>query len=55
MRQYPMSLSSGVKVLSALVVVLLCALPLVVWSVVPGFELGGSRGPAGAGIQEATR
>jgi len=55
MRQYPMSLSSGVKVLSALVVVLLCALPLLVWSVIPGFELGGSRGPAGSGIQDATR
>ncbi len=55
MRQFPMSLSAGVKVISGLVVVLLCAIPLLVWGFFPGIAIGGPGGPAGAGVQLATR
>ncbi len=55
MRQYPMSLSAGVKVITGLVVVLLCSVPLLVWGFFPGIAIGGPRGPAGPGVQLATR
>jgi hypothetical protein len=55
MRQFPMSLSAGVKVISTLVVVLLLAVPLLVWGFLPGIAEGGPRGPAGPWVQLATQ
>jgi hypothetical protein len=55
MRQFPMSLSAGVKVLSTLVSVLLVAVPLLIWGFLPGIAVGGSRGPAAPWVQLATR
>ena len=46
MRQYPMTLSTGVKLVTGLVVLLLCATPVVVWSLSSGI-LGPSRSRAG--------
>jgi len=51
MRQFSMSLSAGVKVVTGLVVVLLCAVPLLVWGFLPGVVVGGPRGPAGPWVQ----
>ena len=51
MRQYPMTLSAGVKLVTGLVVLLLCATPVVVWSLSPGILIGGPRGPAGPVVQ----
>ena len=47
MRRYPMSLSAGVKWVTGLVVLLLCATPVVVWRLSPGIRIGGPHGPAG--------
>ena len=55
MRQYPMTLSAGVKLVTGLVVLLLCATPVVVWSLSPGILIGGPRGPAGPVVQGAAR
>jgi hypothetical protein len=55
MRQYPMSLSAGVKVITGLVVVLLCAIPLLVWGFFPGIAIGTASGRSGPGVQLATR
>jgi hypothetical protein len=55
MREFPMSLSTGVKAITGLLVVLLLAVPLLVWGFLPGIAIGGPRGPAGPGIQLATR
>jgi hypothetical protein len=55
MRQYPMSLSPGVKVVTGLVVLLLCATPVVVWTLAGGMAIGGPGGPASPAVQEAVR
>jgi hypothetical protein len=55
MRQFPMSLSAGVKLVSGLVLVLLVAVPLLVWGFLPGLAVGGPRGPASPWVQIATR
>jgi hypothetical protein len=47
MRRYPMSLSAGVKWVTGLVVLLLCATPVVVWRLSPAIRIGGAHGPAG--------
>jgi hypothetical protein len=39
MREFPMSLSVGLKVLSAVVTLLVASIPLLVWSAVPGIRL----------------
>ena len=41
MRQYPMSLSPGVKVVTGLVILFLCATPVVVWTLAGGMAIGG--------------
>ncbi|MCX5732154.1 MAG: PH domain-containing protein [Deltaproteobacteria bacterium] len=53
MRQFPMSLSTGVRILSWAVVLLVCAVPLFTWSVLPGITIGGPRGPGGPGVDVA--
>jgi hypothetical protein len=55
MRQYPMTLSTGVKLVTGLVVLLLCATPVVVWSLSSGILIGGPDGPAGPVAQVAAR
>ena len=40
MRRYPMTLSGGVKALSAFISALVLSVPLLVWGVVPGVRLG---------------
>jgi hypothetical protein len=42
MREYPMSMSGGVRILSAATTLLTLLLPLLVWSVVPGIRLPAS-------------
>ncbi len=39
MREFPMSLSGGLKALSAVLTIVVLAVPLLVWSVVPGVRL----------------
>jgi hypothetical protein len=46
MRQYPMSLSRSVKALSGVFVVLMVAVPVFAWFLIPGLALGGPEGPA---------
>ncbi len=46
MREFPMSLSGGLKALSAFVTLLVLAVPLLVWSVVPGIHLSAGADPA---------
>jgi hypothetical protein len=48
-----MSLSGGVKALSWVVALLLCAIPLLAWSILPGAAVGGPRGPGGPGVEIA--
>ncbi len=55
MRQYPMSLSTGVKLVTGLVVLFLCAVPVVAWSRSLGILIGGPDGPAGPVVQVAAR
>jgi hypothetical protein len=55
MRQYPMTLSAGVKLVTGLVVLLLCATPVVVWWLSAGVLIGGPQGPAGPVVQVTTR
>jgi hypothetical protein len=55
MRQYPMTLSTGVKVVTGLVVLVLCATPVFAWYLSSGVSIGGPRGPAGPAVQEAVR
>jgi hypothetical protein len=52
-RQYPMSLSAGVRVLSWAVVLLMFAIPLLTWSIIPGIVLGDRHGPGGPGADTA--
>ncbi len=40
MRRYPMTLSGGLKALSALISVLVLSVPLLVWGAIPGVRLG---------------
>lgn len=47
MRQYPMTLPGRLWVLSGAIVLLLCSVPLLSWSILPGFTFGGPRGPGG--------
>ena len=53
MRQFPMSLSAGVRILSWTIVLLMCAVPLLAWSILPGVAIGGPRGPGGPGVEVA--
>ncbi len=46
MRRYPMSLSGSVKALSGVFVVLMLAVPVFAWFLIPGMALGGPEGPA---------
>ncbi len=46
MREFPMSLSGGLKALSAVVTLLVLAVPFLVWSVVPGVRLSPGSEPA---------
>lgn len=55
MRQYPMTLSKGVRVVTGLVVLLLCATPVFTWYLSSGILIGGPRGPASPAVQEAVR
>ena len=55
MRRSPMTLSAGVKLVTGLVVLLLCGTPLVVWWFSAGIQIGGPDGPAGPGAQVAVR
>jgi hypothetical protein len=52
MRRFSMSLSGGVKALTWVVVLLAGAVPLLVWSLVPGGPIG-PRGPGGPGVGAA--
>ncbi len=47
MRQYPMSLPGRLWVLSGAIVLLLCSVPLLSWSIIPGVAIGGPRGLGG--------
>jgi hypothetical protein len=47
MREFPMSLSGGLKALSALLTLLVVAVPLLVWSVIPGVRLDAGSAFAG--------
>jgi len=53
MRRYPMSLSAGVRVLSGFVVLVMCAIPLLAWSIFPGIAIGDRHGPGGPGAEAA--
>jgi hypothetical protein len=46
-----MSLSGGAKLVSGLVVLVLCAVPFVAWSTIGGLAVGGPRGPAAPWVQ----
>jgi hypothetical protein len=52
-RRYPMSLSAGVRVLSWVVVLVMCAIPLLAWSIIPGIVIGNRHGPGGPGADAA--
>jgi hypothetical protein len=46
MRHYPMSLSGSVKALSGVFTLLMVAVPVFTWFLIPGLALGGPQGPA---------
>lgn len=48
-----MSLSAGVRVLSWLVALVMCAIPLLAWSIFPGIAIGDRHGPGGPGAVAA--
>jgi len=46
MRRYPMTLSGSVKALSGVFTLLMVAVPVFAWFLIPGLALGGPQGPA---------